>query len=291
MTAPPGLASPPGLDAQDQLVLAAVTHEKVGHTGQGLWHHKGMQLPAYVQHIANDLIQERGMTMSRAIATAISRCKVWCAGGDNVNPDTRAKACAAVAEWEKLKGQARAAAGNGLATLEGVDLVAAGTWSLSSGPTEFTTEDLKRAIDAATCPAVGPPIIKLGHVDPRFDGQPAIGRVLNMRLDAGETILRGDLTGLPAWLGDVMASAFPRRSIEGAFDFRCQTGHSHPFVITGLALLGVTPPGVGALNGLDDVRALYEARADAQVGRTWRTLAPLPMGRARLHRLARHGAY
>ena len=24
------------------------THEKVGHTGQGLWHHKGMQLPAYL---------------------------------------------------------------------------------------------------------------------------------------------------------------------------------------------------------------------------------------------------
>ena len=26
--------------------MVAVAHEKVGHTGQGLWHHKGMQLPA-----------------------------------------------------------------------------------------------------------------------------------------------------------------------------------------------------------------------------------------------------
>ena len=43
------------------------------------------------------------MDMSRAIATAISRCKVWAAGGDGVKPDTQAKAAKAIAEWEALK--------------------------------------------------------------------------------------------------------------------------------------------------------------------------------------------
>ena len=85
----------------DTLVLAQVTHEKVGHTNQGLWHHKGMQLPAYIQHIANDLISERGMDESRAIATAVSRCKMWCA--TSKDPAVKSKACAAVAEWEALK--------------------------------------------------------------------------------------------------------------------------------------------------------------------------------------------
>ena len=86
----------------------ALTHEKVGHTGQGLWHDPRRQLPAYIQHIANDLIQERGLPESVAIATAISQVKKWAAGGENVKPDTRAKAAAALAEWERLKASAHA---------------------------------------------------------------------------------------------------------------------------------------------------------------------------------------
>jgi HK97 family phage prohead protease len=81
----------------------ALVHEKVGHTEQGLWHHKGMQLPAFIQHIANELIRQRGMDESEAIATAISQCKRWAAGGEGVKPETRAKAAAAIAEWEALK--------------------------------------------------------------------------------------------------------------------------------------------------------------------------------------------
>ncbi len=86
----------------------ALAHEKVGHTEQGLWHHKGMQLPAFIQKIANDLIHERGMPESEAIATAISQCKKWAAGGEGVKPETRAKAAAAIAEWEALKAKNKA---------------------------------------------------------------------------------------------------------------------------------------------------------------------------------------
>jgi phage head maturation protease len=86
-----------------------LTHEPLGKPGgPGLFHHKGMQLPAFVQHIARDLMTERHMTESHAIAVAISMCKKWAAGGKDVHPDTRAKAAAAIAEWERLKASAHA---------------------------------------------------------------------------------------------------------------------------------------------------------------------------------------
>jgi hypothetical protein len=92
----------------DTWASRALAHEKVGHTDQGLWHMKGKQLPAFIQHVANDLRSERGMDESTAIATAVAQCKKWAAGGKDVKPETRAKAAAAVAEWERLKGQAKA---------------------------------------------------------------------------------------------------------------------------------------------------------------------------------------
>jgi HK97 family phage prohead protease len=89
--------------------MAGLSHEKVGHTGQGLWHHKGWQLPAYIQHVANDLI-ESGHSESRAIEMAVGIVKNWAHGhdghGHTVHPDTQAKAAAAIAEWEALKAAA-----------------------------------------------------------------------------------------------------------------------------------------------------------------------------------------
>jgi hypothetical protein len=172
-----------------------------------------------------------------------------------------------------------------LVTIPGVEIVAAGTWKLSSGEATFTTEDLAAAVDAATCPSVGPPVIKLGHVDPRFDGEPAIGRVANMSLTASGNKITGDLTGLPGWLGSpngsgetVIAAAYPNRSIEGTYGLICQQGHTHPFVITALALLGVAAPGVGVLNSLDDLAALYGVTAAYGDWDTWTlTLAGGPM--------------
>ena len=152
-----------------------------------------------------------------------------------------------------------------LATLPGVDIVAAGTWQLSTGPATFTTADLEAAIEAAACPAVGNPIIKIGHTDERFDGEPALGQVTNMALAAGGSKIRGDLAGMPGWLAEIAPSAYPQRSVEGQYNLKCSIGHTHPFVITALALLGVTPPGVGVLSGLDGIAALYEV--DAMMGR------------------------
>src|SRR5262249_52280185 len=123
------------------------------------------------------------------------------------------------------------------------------------------------AVTALDCPAIRQPVLKLGHVDPRFDGEPAVGWVDNMAVNAAGTLM-GDYTGMPAWLGEVIASAYPDRSIEGAYEFACQLGHVHPFVVTAVALLGVTPPGIGTLESLQDVAALYGvAASDPHRGR------------------------
>jgi phage head maturation protease len=95
-----------------------------------------MQLPAFIQHIAKDLMQERGMPESEAIATAIAQCKRWAAGGPGVKPETRAKAAAAVAEWERLKASAHVKRG-------GMDMSAAGDILAS------------RSFNAAAHPRVG----------------------------------------------------------------------------------------------------------------------------------------
>lgn len=63
-------------------------------------------LPMYIRRIANHLHHEKGMTISHAIATAKNAAAKMCASGDtnwpgtqNVNPKSRAEACAAVADW------------------------------------------------------------------------------------------------------------------------------------------------------------------------------------------------
>lgn len=145
-----------------------------------------------------------------------------------------------------------------MVTIPGVELFALGTWELSSGPNTFTRQDFQSAIQASQCPSVGDPIIKLGHVDPRFDGEPSMGTVKNLRLNDNGTKLLGDLQ-VPKWLGDSMHAAYPSRSIEASYGYRCQMGHTHPFALTGLALLGVTRPGVGNLAGLPELQQMLAA--------------------------------
>lgn len=72
------------------------------------WVDKVGGLPSYIERIAKHLHSERGMTISHAIAAAINRVKKWAAGGQNVSPETRAKAAKAVAEWEAKKAKSRA---------------------------------------------------------------------------------------------------------------------------------------------------------------------------------------
>lgn len=144
-----------------------------------------------------------------------------------------------------------------LATRPDVELIHAGTWPASTGVWTCTTDDLAAAVAALECPAVRKPVLKLGHGDPRFSGEPAVGWVDGMRVAADGMTLLGDFTGMPAWLDEILPSAYPDRSIEGQYGFVCQIGHTHAFVVEAVALLGVAPPAVGTLESLNDVAALY----------------------------------
>jgi F like protein len=74
-------------------------------------------LPKYIKRISKHL-RRKGMTQSRAIATAVNVVKKMCRTGDlqwpgqqQVNLKSRAQACAAVASWEAKKAAARAKKG------------------------------------------------------------------------------------------------------------------------------------------------------------------------------------
>jgi hypothetical protein len=161
-----------------------------------------------------------------------------------------------------------------LTTRANVEIVKTGIeYPLASGPTTFTPEDLAHAVAAQDDPAITQPRIWLGHPDdPRIhgkrapggppSGEPAIGKVTNMRLVEDGNAIMGDLEGIPLWLDHILASAFPSRSVEGNFDVETVTGHKWRLVISGLALLGVVWPGVSTL---EDIASLYTEAGPADV--------------------------
>ena len=74
------------------------------------WVEKAGGLPSYIERIATRLHEQEGMPISRAIAVAVNTVKRWAVagsvtkrGGPQVTAKTRAKAVAAVAEWEAKK--------------------------------------------------------------------------------------------------------------------------------------------------------------------------------------------
>jgi len=152
-----------------------------------------------------------------------------------------------------------------LTTVPNVQIIKTGIeYPLSTGPTTFTPEDLAAAVAAQSDPAVPQPRIWIGHPDDKRihgerqkgvpSGEPAVGKVTDMRLTEDGHCIVGDLTGVPLWLANIMASAFPSRSIEGRFNVRTPTGKNHRLVVHGLALLGVTWPGVLTI---EDIASLY----------------------------------
>lgn len=151
-----------------------------------------------------------------------------------------------------------------LATVPGVELMHTGQWNAMTGTHTFTAEDLAAAIAALDCPAVRRPVLKFGHDSYHGQGLPALGSVGNMRLKNDGRTLAGDYVGVPGWLAtvddnglSVLSSAYPDRSIEGEWNYRCQIGHLHPFVVHAVALLGVERPGIGTLPSLQDLAATF----------------------------------
>jgi peptidoglycan hydrolase-like protein with peptidoglycan-binding domain len=163
----------------------------------------------------------------------------------------------------KVKASERVEAGE----LLGIELVRPGTWQLASGEQTFTPEMIRDAARHAGRPGYRAPI-KLGHADPRFagDGEPALGWLGNLRVedDNGTPVLVGDVTGMPDWLAAAAPTAWPDRSIEGWTDLEVD-GETFALAIDGLALLGVTPPGISSIRSLRDLPQALGIAASARI--------------------------
>lgn len=136
-------------------------------------------------------------------------------------------------------------------TRANVEIARTGTYRLASGEYTFTRRHLAAAVEHAR--AGTPPRLAIGHVDPRFrtasgDGEPAIGRVENLRLAEDGELLVGDYVDVPDWLDQAIEAHYPGRSIEG-------TATGDDLRIDAVALLGVTRPGI---HTLADLRSFVE---------------------------------
>ena len=156
-------------------------------------------------------------------------------------------------------------------TIPNVAIMRVGTWNASTGKTQITRDDIASMVDAYNDHLVDRAPIKIGHNDQRFqdadgnppgDGDPAYDWVENLRVsDDGETLL-ADFAGIPAKLGEIMKSAWRRRSAEIRWKVQNAAGKTYQAVLTGLAVLGVTPP---AVKGLADIEALYSDASHSTV--------------------------
>ena len=84
------------------MLLAAAGPCSLDSSPKKNWVEKSGGLPNYICRVAKGIMKS-GKAKGTAIAMAVSTMKRWAAGGDKVNADTRAKAAAALAEWEALK--------------------------------------------------------------------------------------------------------------------------------------------------------------------------------------------
>lgn len=141
----------------------------------------------------------------------------------------------------------------------GVELARVGTFDLQEGGRQTFTPGM---LTSAAAKAPGRIPVKLGHLAASLnDGAPAFGWVGNLRTsgDGDATVLLGDITDIPTWLDESADWAYPHRSIEG--NVRA-AGDDRDLTVTGLALLGATPPGMPTISSWRDLpKALAAAAA------------------------------
>lgn len=157
-------------------------------------------------------------------------------------------------------------------TFLGVELVRVGDWPASQGNGKVTAEDIASMVAASTHPMANRIPIKIGHTDSRFqdangnppedqDGNPAYGRVENLRASDDGLTLIGDLVHVPPQLAEAMPSMYPDRSVEYLPGKRLGE-KVHRAVLTALAVLGESPP---AVKGLKDLIASFAAQLETPV--------------------------
>lgn len=102
------------------------------------WVENNGGLPNYICKLAKGIMKS-GKSKSSAIAIAVSRVKVWSAGGDDVDADTKAKAVKAVAEWTALKAKNKSKKLVKATSVQGREIV------MLSNLGVFNTEMVRRA--------------------------------------------------------------------------------------------------------------------------------------------------
>lgn len=172
-----------------------------------------------------------------------------------------------------------------LVTREAVEIARTGAWNTSTGKWNCTRAQLAAAVRAGESGKFRSPVLKRGHVDPRFagdavvaeDGEPALGQVKNLRLANDGDSLVGDLL-VPDWLDDELPAIYPSRSVEADLGVETADGEQFDLVVTGLALLGVTKPAIPSLAELPERIAASEYTAAFSVAAGFFDEASHPRG-------------
>lgn len=162
-----------------------------------------------------------------------------------------------------------------MADLMNVEIARVGEWKLASGPLDVTPQMLVDAAAYAGRSEARPSPVRLGHGDPRFDGEPALGWLQNLRVEGtgADTVLVGDILDMPDWLAEAAPKHWPDRSMEGWTDMEAD-GRTYGLVVDGLALLGVSPPGMSSLRSLRDLPQALGVAASARIAATFQTPDP-----------------
>src|SRR5690348_5250963 len=157
-----------------------------------------------------------------------------------------------------------------MADLMNVEIARVGEWKLASGPLDVTPAMLVDAAAYGSRPNARPAPVRLGHGDPRFDGEPALGWLQNLRVEGtgADTVLLGDILDMPDWLAEAAPKHWPERSMEGWTGMEADDGRTYAMVVDGLALLGVTPPGMSSLRSLRDLPQALGVAASARIAAT-----------------------
>lgn len=162
--------------------------------------------------------------------------------------------------------RAKAEADDGLVTFYNVELIEVGEWLTSNGPAKFTTAHLEGIMASQDDPFIKEPRLILGHtpsepepgpgmsgLDGFFGEQPTIGKFVNLRLTEGGSKIVADLVGVPKWLGDILPTAYPSRSVEVYYNVTTGAG-KYAAIMPRVAALGINLPAVASL---EDLQVLY----------------------------------
>ncbi|MDD4985108.1 MAG: phage protease [Dehalococcoidales bacterium] len=149
--------------------------------------------------------------------------------------------------------------------INGVEIMATGTWQGANGEARITEKDLENMV-SAFADLTGnknlnyEPPVKLGHTEKQKliqeDGLPAAGWIKSVKKVGGKLV--ADLKDVPKKIAELMqAGAYKKRSAEFYRNYEIG-GRKYPIVLKALALLGADIP---AVKTISDIKALYTSEA------------------------------